>query len=81
METEPKIDYFATSLPNLLLFDDDLGKRNRIDALLLSALASHGLGDARAAIHQLRRVIDQDPNLLMASAILGWIELDAEKAE
>ena len=31
METEPKIDYFATSLPNLLLFDDDLRKRNHLN--------------------------------------------------
>ena len=29
MEAEVKIDYFATSLPNLLLFEDDLQKRNR----------------------------------------------------
>ena len=33
-----KIDYFATSLPNLLLFDDDLGKRNRIESLLLERI-------------------------------------------
>ena len=32
MKAEPKIDYFATSLPNLLLFDDDLDKRNRIES-------------------------------------------------
>jgi hypothetical protein len=36
-QMESKIDYFATSLPNLLLFDDDANKRNRIDSLLLSA--------------------------------------------
>ncbi len=79
MEAEPTIDYFATSLPNLLLFDDDLGKRNRIDALLLSALASHGLGDAQTAVHQLREVLAEDPNLLLASAMLGWIKSNAEK--
>ena len=40
-----KIDYFATSLPNLLLFDDDLEERNRIESLFLSALANDGLGN------------------------------------
>ena len=74
MEKEPKIDYFATSLPNLLLFDDDLGKRNRIESLLLSALASHGLGDEEAAMSQLEQVIDEDRNHLIAAETLSWIK-------
>ncbi|BCX49708.1 tetratricopeptide repeat-containing protein [Haloferula helveola] len=44
MLSEPaKIDYFATSLPNLLVFDEDLRSRRDADAWLLIALASHGL--------------------------------------
>jgi len=76
MEVEPKIDYFATSLPNLLLFDDDLGKRNRIESLLLSALASHGLGDIKSAIYQLEQVVSSDPNHLDAPEFLRWIKMD-----
>ena len=30
--TPPKIDYFATSLPAMLLFNEDLAQRNRIEA-------------------------------------------------
>jgi tetratricopeptide (TPR) repeat protein len=41
---EPKIDYFATSLPNFLLFEDDLRKRNHVDCLALEAYAELGLG-------------------------------------
>jgi tetratricopeptide (TPR) repeat protein len=40
----PKIDYFATSLPAMLLFEDDLVRRNRIEALFLRAQALTGLG-------------------------------------
>ncbi len=40
-----KIDYFATSLPLLLVFEDDIQKRNTIDAKYLIALAEVGLGN------------------------------------
>ena len=50
--TEPRIDYFATSLPNMLLFADDLEMRNRIMARLLRAQAFAGLGrTAEAEVH------------------------------
>ena len=74
MASEPKIDYFATSLPNLLLFDDDLVKRNRIESLLLSALASHGMGDEGKGISQLEQVVREDPNHLFAMDTLGWLK-------
>ena len=45
-----KIDYFAVSLPDLQLFDEDLTVRNRAHCEYLIALGSLGLGDgARAA--------------------------------
>jgi tetratricopeptide (TPR) repeat protein len=71
---EPKIDYFATSLPNMLLFDDDLGRRNRIESQLLSALACHGLGDTEQALQQLESVAAEDPNDLFAVEMLDWIK-------
>ncbi|MDR3752024.1 MAG: DUF5107 domain-containing protein [Terracidiphilus sp.] len=76
--TEPSIDYFAASLPNMLLFDDDLAKRNRIESLLLSALASHGLGDTQTAILQLRQLLAEDPNHIFAAQMLFWIESAAQ---
>jgi len=81
MDVEPKIDYFATSLPNLLLFDDDLCKRNRVESLLLSALASHGMGDVEGAIEQLEQVVAIDPNHLFAVEMLGWIKLERSPAQ
>jgi tetratricopeptide (TPR) repeat protein len=47
--TQVRIDYFATSLPSLLLFDDDLQARNRIECLLLGGLAQLAVGDLAAA--------------------------------
>jgi tetratricopeptide (TPR) repeat protein len=45
-----KIDYFAVSLPDLLVFDQDLGLRNKIHCHYLMALGHLGLGNAQAAI-------------------------------
>lgn len=52
----PKIDYFATSLPTLLLFDEDLKKRQTIDARFLEALAILGLGREREGRNLLEEV-------------------------
>jgi tetratricopeptide (TPR) repeat protein len=73
LKTEAKIDYFATSLPNLLLFDDDLEKRNRIEANVLIALAKEGLGDHAAAMGLLREVLAEDANHLFASETCYWL--------
>jgi len=81
LATEPKIDYFATSLPNLLLYDDDLVKRNSVESLLLSALARHGLGDRTTAIQQLKLLLVEDQNHLLAIEMLHWIQSDVESAQ
>lgn len=73
-----KIDYFATSLPNLLLFDDDLETRNRIESLLLSALASYGLGNRGEAAKLLEQVIAEDPNHLIALETLNWLRQEGK---
>ena len=41
----PVMDYFAVSLPDMLVWDDDLGERNRLHCLYLLALGYYGLGD------------------------------------
>jgi tetratricopeptide (TPR) repeat protein len=66
MHAEAKIDYFATSLPNFLLFEDDLEERNRIDCLLLRGLAGIGLGRTADGAADLRQVLAMDPHHLIA---------------
>ncbi len=59
--TPAKIDYFATSLPTMLLFEDDLQARQEATALFLQAQALFGLGQTGAAKRLLRKVLLRDP--------------------
>jgi tetratricopeptide (TPR) repeat protein len=58
LKEKAKIDYFATSLPLLLVFDDDIQKRNSIDANYLIALADIGLGNRNDALRILDKVLE-----------------------
>jgi len=66
-KTEAKIDYFATSLPTMLLFDDDLQRRQEITALFLQAQAQSGLGKRAQAKKLLATVLQRDPNHALAA--------------
>jgi tetratricopeptide (TPR) repeat protein len=70
----PTIDYFATSLPNFLLFDDDLEKRNRVECLYLMGLARLGLGRTEQACADFRSVLALDSNHLDAQTELRRLE-------
>lgn len=70
---ELKIDYFATSLPNFLLFVDDLGKRQRTSCLFLIGLAQLGLDRPEEAAAAFREVLGLDINHLGAQQELEWI--------
>jgi tetratricopeptide (TPR) repeat protein len=67
---EPKIDYFATSLPAMLLFEDDLCRRNTTEAWFLRAQALYGLGRANEAAALLAEVLQADSNHTGASDLL-----------
>ena len=56
MESKAQIDYFATSLPNLLVFDEDLDQAQRAEAALLIGYAELGLGNPEAARAAIRKV-------------------------
>jgi len=73
--TPATIDYFATSLPTMLLFDDDLTHRQKITALFLEAQARLGLREQAAARRLLRRVLRLDPSHALAADLL--VELSA----
>lgn len=60
------IDYFATSLPTLLLFDDDLQAKQVRQARFLEAQALLGLGRNADAVRLLRQVLRDDPNHQLA---------------
>ena len=56
----PKIDYFATSLPATLLFEEDLGRRQTITTRFLEAQARLGLGDETEGLRLLEEVLTMD---------------------
>jgi tetratricopeptide (TPR) repeat protein len=59
---EPKIDYFATSLPAMLLFEEDIRLRNQIEAYFLRAQALAGLGRIDESKRLLEKVLHMDRN-------------------
>jgi len=70
-----KIDYFATSLPAMLLFEDDLQKRCRITASFLQAQAWLGLGDTAKAQVLIKEVLDLDRSHELAADLLEELEM------
>ncbi|MFN2465328.1 MAG: DUF5107 domain-containing protein, partial [Candidatus Dormibacteria bacterium] len=69
--TPTTVDYFATSLPTLLVFEDDLDLRKRVRCHHLLGLGQLGLGDLANARAQLTRAVALDPNDLPAVSALG----------
>jgi len=49
LKEHASIDYFATSLPLLLVFEEDMQKRNEWEARYLIGLAELGLGNSQIA--------------------------------
>lgn len=68
------IDYFATSLPMMLLFDDDIQFRQETAALFLEAQAQLGLGNLAKGRSLLRAVLGREPSHALASDLLHGSE-------
>jgi tetratricopeptide (TPR) repeat protein len=74
-KSQAKIDYFATSLPAMLLFDDDLQFRRETTALFLQAQARLGLGARAAAKSLLQAALRRDPNHALAADLSRELQL------
>jgi tetratricopeptide (TPR) repeat protein len=70
-QQEPKIDYFATSLPTMLLFDEDLKQRQEIQASFLQAQALIGRGETEPALALLQKVQQLDRNNTGAADLIA----------
>lgn len=66
----PEIDYFATSIPAMLLFREDVVRRNLIEAQFLRAQAFLGLDRKPEAFGLLHSVLDMDHNQIRAADLL-----------
>jgi tetratricopeptide (TPR) repeat protein len=77
LESTPvKIDYFATSLPTMLLFHEDLAKRKALRCRVMLAQALAGLGDSTAAHESAREVLRDDPANSVAVALVRELSIE-----
>lgn len=54
------IDYFAVSLPDFLIFDEDLNKKNKIHCHYLMGLGYLGVGNVKTAEEEFKEVLQMD---------------------
>jgi tetratricopeptide (TPR) repeat protein len=60
LNDDVKIDYFAVSLPDLLIFEDDFNKRNRVHCHYMTGLGLLGLNDIQQAKEEFRNALQED---------------------
>ena len=65
------MDYFAVSLPDLLIWDDSLDTKNRIHCLYMLALGYYGMGDKEKSRHYMDEVEQLDINHYGKQALKG----------
>lgn len=61
LNDECRIDYFAVSLPDLAIWDEDIGKRNQIHCLYVMGLGYLGKGRFREAEEHLDKALSLSP--------------------
>nr|WP_312880063.1 DUF5107 domain-containing protein [Paenibacillus phytorum] len=59
---EVKFDYFAVSLPDFLVFEDDLNVRNEVHCRYMMGLGHLGLGNLELAKDQFENALRLEPN-------------------
>jgi tetratricopeptide (TPR) repeat protein len=69
------MDYFAVSLPDLLIWDGDLDQQNRIHCLYMLALGYYGLGDMAHAERYLKEVEHEDINHFGAQTLRSLMNM------
>ncbi len=67
-----RIDYFAVSLPDFLVFEEDLTKKNQTYCRYLMGLGLYGLGDSVAGERELAAALKLDPN--HQGVLFAWKE-------
>lgn len=71
------MDYFAVSLPDLLIWEDSLDVKNRIHCLYMLALGYYGLGDREHAERYLSEVEQTDVNHYGTQALRSLMALNS----
>ena len=69
------MDYFAVSLPDLLIWDGDLQQKNTIHCNLMMALGHLGLGHTEKGLRFLEEVERLDANHPVPPALRSLLQL------
>ena len=72
---EQTMDYFAVSLPDLLIWDGDLQEKNTIHCNLMMALGHLGLGHTKKGLYFLQKVESMDINHAVPPAMQTLLPL------
>ena len=67
------MDYFAVSLPDLLIWEDDLQVRNTLHCRYMMALGYWGLKETEKAEKLMEEVAKMDRNQLGVQSVMKWI--------
>ena len=62
LRDQVKNDFFAVSLPDFLIFEDDMDKRNKAHCYYLMGLANLGMGRNEKAVEKFDRALTYDYN-------------------
>ena len=62
MDDEGVIDYFAVSLPDLLVFDEDLTLKNKLHCMFMKALGLFGKGKKEKSEELFKEALEINPN-------------------
>ncbi len=73
MDDHVRIDYFAVSLPDLLIWEDDLDRRNKVHCNYVAGLGFLGEGDTDTARMHLEKAFAMDNNHQGAQCHLGML--------
>lgn len=69
-----KYDYFAVSLPETVVFKDDLAKKNEVYCKYLLAMGEVGLGNLTKAEEQLQQLLQEVPDHQGVIQLLAYCE-------
>lgn len=72
LEDQVKIEYFAVSLPDFLIFDEDYTVKNRAHCYYLMALGKFGLNHQEEAAEYLLKAVELEPSHMMCRIYSKW---------
>jgi tetratricopeptide (TPR) repeat protein len=80
LNEDVKIDYFAVSLPDLLIFEDDLNARNKIHCHYMMGLGYLGLSETENAKTEFKQALQNDAMHFGSKTHLKFVQQLKEQA-